>query len=93
MIAGLIGLKAITKARDVVAVESLTYFGLLHVIVSLSLKTLELPAAPEGGINIDTLEEAVKRKQVKACLLDSSFNNPLEYSMGEQKKRKVLEIL
>ncbi len=88
-----LALKAITEPGDIVAVESPTYFGLLHVIESLNLKALELPTSPEQGIDIGALSDAVKNKRVKACLLASSFNNPLGCSMDENKKREVLDLL
>jgi DNA-binding transcriptional MocR family regulator len=38
-----LALKAVTQAGDTIAIESPTYFGLLHVLEALNLKALELP--------------------------------------------------
>lgn len=88
-----LALKAITNPGDIVAVESPTYFGLLQVIESLKLKALELPTAPESGVDMGSLKNAIEKKKVKVCLFASSFNNPLGCSMSEEKKREVLELL
>jgi len=41
-----------------VAVESPTYYGLLQVVESLQLKTLEIPCSPRTGLSIEALELA-----------------------------------
>jgi DNA-binding transcriptional MocR family regulator len=38
-----LALKAVSRPGDTIAIESPTYFGLLHVLEALDLKAFELP--------------------------------------------------
>lgn len=88
-----LALKAVSCPGDTIAIESPTYFGLLHVLEALELKVLELPTDPEAGIDLLALERAFNRKSVVACLLSSSFNNPLGCTMPDGKKLDLLRLL
>jgi DNA-binding transcriptional MocR family regulator len=88
-----LALKAVSRPGDTIAIESPTYFGLLHVIETLDLKALELPTHATTGIDLTALAHALKRKSIKACLFSSSFNNPLGCTMPEEKKIAVLNLL
>jgi len=54
---------------------------------TVELKVLELPTDSEAGIDLVALERAFERKSVVACLLSSSFNDPLGCTMPDGKKR------
>lgn len=88
-----LSLKAVTRPGDTIAIESPTYFGLLQVIEALDLKALELPTHAQSGVDQAALEAALKGGTVAACLLSSSFNNPLGCTMPEDKKLAVLDLL
>jgi DNA-binding transcriptional MocR family regulator len=88
-----LALKAVTRAGDTVAIESPTYFGLLHALEALDLKALELPTDAATGVDLSALARALQRKSVKACLLASSFNNPLGCTMPEENKVALLRLL
>lgn len=88
-----LALRAVTRRGDIVAIESPTYFGLLQVFESLGLKALELPTNARDGLQIDSLERALKSKPVKACLLSSGFNNPLGSAFSDRNKKRVLDLL
>ncbi len=88
-----LALAAVCKPGDTVAVESPTYFGLLHALEALQLKALELPTDAATGIDLPAMEDALNAHPVRACLLASSFNNPLGFAMDETKKRSILALL
>ena len=88
-----LALKAVSRPGDTIAIESPTYFGLLHTLEALDLKALELPTHATSGIDLSALEKALKSKSLKACLFSSSFNNPLGCTMSDAKKIEVLEVL
>jgi DNA-binding transcriptional MocR family regulator len=88
-----LALKAVTQAGDTIAIESPTYFGLLHVLEALSLKALELPTNPATGVDVAALARALGQGPVAACLFSSSFNNPLGCTMPDHRKRQVLQLL
>lgn len=88
-----LALRAVTKPGDTVAIESPTYHGFLQVLEGLHLNALEIATCPRDGICVECLAEAVERGEVAACLLVSSFGNPLGYSMPEEARRQLVEVL
>jgi len=88
-----LALKAVTQPGDAVAIESPTYFGILQILEALDLQALELPTDATTGIELAALHDALTRHAITACLLSSSFNNPLGCTMPDAKKRAVLDLL
>lgn len=88
-----LGLRAVTRPGDTVAIESPTYHGFLQVLEGLHLNALEIATCPRDGICIPCLEEAVARGQVDACLVVASFGNPLGHSMEERHRIELAQML
>ncbi|HEY6516218.1 MAG TPA: PLP-dependent aminotransferase family protein [Steroidobacteraceae bacterium] len=88
-----LALKTVARPGDAIAIESPVYFGLLHILESLSLKALELPTDPAAGVDLAALERVLEQKAVAACLLSSSYNNPLGSTMPDDRKRQALRLL
>jgi len=89
----MLALTAVSKPGDTIAIESPTYFGLLHAIELLNLKVLELPTEAATGIDLAALNQALKSRRIAACLFASSFNNPLGCTMPDEKKLALLDVL
>ena len=89
----LLCLRAVTSPGDVVAVESPTYFGVLHALQELGLKAAEIPMHPRDGLDLDALEQAVKARRIAACVAVPNFANPGGSLMPEEHKRRLIEIL
>lgn len=88
-----LALRAVTRPGDLVAVESPTYYGNLHILESLGLRVLEIPASVGEGMDVDALEIALKSNPVKACLVIGNYQNPLGSVMPDVKKEKLVKIL
>ncbi len=88
-----LSLKAVTKPGDAVAIESPTYFGIFQVMESLGLKVVEIPTDPTSGIDLDQLEQAIRRFSIKACLFVCNFNNPMGSCLPDEKKKQLVELL
>jgi DNA-binding transcriptional MocR family regulator len=88
-----LGLRAVTSAGDVVAVESPVYFGVLQAIEALGLRVLELPTHPTHGVDIDALEKAAKSKSISACVLCPCYQNPLGFNMSDDNKQAAVSLL
>lgn len=86
-------MRAVTKPGDVVAVESPTYFGLLHLIEEYGRKAVEIPMHARSGMDLDALERAVSQKKIAACLAVPNFANPLGSLMPDENKQRLVEIL
>lgn len=89
----MLALRVVTRPGDTVAIESPTYFGILHALETLGLKSLELPTHASSGIDVAELERMLKRGAINACLFSSSFNNPLGCTMPNEKKQDVVRLL
>lgn len=88
-----LALTAVARRGDTIAIESPTYFGLLHTIEMLGLKAFELLTHPTRGIDVGALTRLLEVEPVAACVLSSSFNNPLGSAMNEADKRALLAVL
>ena len=88
-----LALRTVARPGDTIAVESPTYFGFLRSLEALELKAFELPTDPANGIDLDALDRALAGNAIKACLISSSFSNPLGFTMPDEKKLALLELL
>ncbi len=87
-----LALKAVTQPGDVVAIESPTFYGLLHVIESLGLQAIEIPTDPIVGISLSALTLACEQWDVKACVLIPNYGNPLGHCMNVSDKRRLVNL-
>lgn len=87
-----ISLQALTKAGDVVAVESPGFYGLMQILKALDLKALEIPAHADDGMSLDALEIALDQWPIKAILVIPTENNPLGSTMPDENKVRLLKM-
>ena len=89
----LLGIKAVTKPGDIVAVESPTYHGTLELIDSLDLLAIDVPTCPEEGVITKRLTEVLDRHDVKACVFSTTLSNPLGVSIPDDDRLRLARIL
>jgi DNA-binding transcriptional MocR family regulator len=87
-----LSLRAVTQPGDVIAVESPSYFGILEIAASLKLKVLEISTHPQGGMDLDELEHAIRKHSVKACVVMPNCHNPLGYVLPDSYKQALVEL-
>ncbi|WP_420994607.1 PLP-dependent aminotransferase family protein [Cupriavidus sp. 30B13] len=86
-------LQAVAKPGDVIAVESPTFYAMLHAIERMGMKAIEVSTHPEYGIDIAALAAIVKSQPVAACMVMPNFQNPLGFQMPDERKRELVEFL
>lgn len=86
-------LKAVTKNGDTVAVECPNYFGVYQAIESIGLKVVEVSSDPVTGLDLASVEKAIKKFRVKAVVTVPNFNNPLGSCMPDENKKQLVEII
>ncbi|MEO7923203.1 MAG: PLP-dependent aminotransferase family protein [Chitinophagaceae bacterium] len=86
-------LRAVTKPGDTVAVESPNYFGIFQAIESMGLKVVEISSCFISGLELDALQDAIKKFTISACVVIPNFNNPLGGSMPDENKKKLVELI
>lgn len=88
-----LGLRAVTRPGDTVAIETPTYHGFLQVLEGLHLNAVEIATCPREGICLPCLEELAAKDKIDACLVVSSFGNPLGHSMEVRHRIELAEML
>jgi len=88
-----LGLRAVAKAGDTIALESPVYFVMLQMIESLGMKALEIPTHPRTGISLEALDLATqKRGAVRAVMVTPSFTNPLGSLMPDANRQALVTM-
>ncbi len=76
------------------AVESPTYYAMLHAIERLGMRAIEVPTHPADGIDIDALAEIIgEAARCAACMVMPNFQNPLGFQMPDARKKRLVELL
>jgi DNA-binding transcriptional MocR family regulator len=86
-------LRAVARPGDTVAVESPTYFGVLALLAELGLNAVEIPATSTDGMQLDALEAALDRHELKACVAVPNFSNPCGARMPDDAKDQLANML
>jgi len=86
-------LRAVANPGDVIAIESPTFFGVLHIIEALGMRVCEIPTFPRHGICLDELEARLESCRIKACVFTLNFSNPLGSCMPDEKKQRLVKML
>ena len=86
-------LRAVAKPGDVIAIETPTFFGVLHIIEALGMRVCEIPTYPREGICLDELEARLNCCRIKACVFTLNFSNPLGSCMPDEKKQQLVKML
>lgn len=87
-----LALRAVTQPGDLVAIESPVYYGHLLLMEALQLRAVEIDTCPEDGMELNVLEQAIKRRKIAAVLVNGNHQNPLGYCMPEANKRALVAM-
>ncbi|CAB3720428.1 Histidinol-phosphate aminotransferase [Paraburkholderia phenoliruptrix] len=88
-----LSLQAVARPGDTVAVESPTYYAMLHAIERLGMRAIEVATHPVDGIDLDALAQVIARQNIAACMVMPNFQNPLGFQMPDTRKRQLVELL
>lgn len=88
-----LSLRAVASPGDVIAIESPTFYGILQAIESQGMRALELPTEPGGGIHPETLESAIQRWPIQACVAMPNYGNPLGHLASNARKEATVNLL
>ena len=86
-------LQAVAKPGDVVAVESPTFYAMLHAIERMGMRAIEVATHPREGIDIGALARILDKQRIAACMVMPNFQNPLGFQMSDERKRELVELL
>lgn len=86
------GLRAVTQAGDLVALESPAHFSFLELLQSLNLRALEIPTDQSTGMSLDALQLALETHPVKAVLIVPTLQNPLGSCMPQTHRKRLANM-
>ncbi|REC61495.1 PLP-dependent aminotransferase family protein [Chryseobacterium pennae] len=87
-----IALTSVTRAGDVVAVDSPCVFSILEVIANLGLKVIEVPVHYRSGFDTDYFRKVCGENNVRALIVTPNFHNPTGIMMSDDTKKELLKI-
>lgn len=87
-----IALASVTKAGDVIAVESPCVFSVLEVISNLKLKAIEIPVHYKEGFDLQYLIKICNENNIRAVIITPNFHNPSGILMTDDAKKELLSI-
>lgn len=87
-----LSLRAVASPGDMIAVESPLFYGALQSIDLLGYRIIEIPTHPRNGMDLDALEDAIRKHRVKACMVMSNVHNPLGFVLDESWKRELASL-
>ncbi|MCW8906893.1 MAG: PLP-dependent aminotransferase family protein [Sedimenticola sp.] len=87
-----LALQTLLEPGQIVAVETPSFYGTLQCIEVLGMRLLEIPSDPVRGMDLDLLQEALRRWPVRAILLNPTFNNPQGHTMSDEAARRLLGL-
>lgn len=85
-------LQAVAKPGDLIAVESPTFYAMLHAIERMGMKVVEVPTDPVHGINVEILSQLAREMPIAACIVMPNFQNPLGYQMPNERKQALVRL-
>jgi DNA-binding transcriptional MocR family regulator len=88
-----LGLNAVAKPGDIVAIESPTFYSTLLSIERMGMKVVEIATSPRDGIDLGSLQNALDSLDVAACVVMPNFQNPLGALMPDDKKQELVAML
>lgn len=86
-------LLAVARPGDSVVVEAPAFYGVLQALERQGLRAIEVPTHPREGIDLDALAAVLARHQPRACLIMTSFQNPLGSCMRDERKQALVDLL
>lgn len=86
-------LQAVAQPGDTIAVESPTFYAMLHAIERMGMRALEVPTHAATGIDVDALAVILARQKVAACMVMPNFQNPQGFQMPDERKRSLVSLL
>lgn len=85
-------LQAVAQPGDTIAVETPTFYAILHAIERMGMRAVEIVTDPLTGMNLDALEAVLKTQKIAACMVMPNFQNPLGSMMPDAHKQRLVEL-
>ena len=89
----MLAVRACSERGSLIATEAPGHIGFYFIAKFLDREVLPIPSHPDTGLDIDALEELLRRGVGPGCLLlTSAFSNPTGAVMSEDRKRRLTTL-
>src|SRR5450830_972362 len=85
-------LQAVAQPGDTIAVETPTFYAMLHAIERMGMRAVEVPTDPTTGIDLDALAALLQTQKIAACMVMPNFQNPLGSMMPDAHKQRLVDL-
>lgn len=89
----ILGLQALTRPGDLVAIESPAFYGCLQTLEALGLRAIEVPTSAAQGVDLAALAELLGRHPIRVCWFMTTFHNPTGALMPDEAKQELVKLL
>lgn len=86
-----LALLAISAEGDSIALPSPCYSGQLQLLAGLKRRVVEIPCTADG-FDLDRLEQCLRDRLVRACLISANFHNPLGFQLSSDDKARIAAL-
>jgi DNA-binding transcriptional MocR family regulator len=85
-------IEASTQPGDAVAIRTPTFYPLLRMLHSLNRKVVEIPGTADRSRDLDRLDNAIAKFNVRACLVSVSLPDPHGGTLSDEDKRRLIDL-
>lgn len=85
-------LRSVAKSGDLILLESPTFLCYYQLIEDLNMQVVEIPSDPLLGLNLEKVEQTLEEHDVRAALLNPTFQNPLGFDMTNTAKEALVSL-
>ena len=85
-------LRSVAKSGDLILLESPTFLCYHQLIEDLNMQVVEIPSDPLLGLNLEKILQTLEEHDVRAALLNPTFQNPLGFDMSAAAKEELVTL-
>jgi DNA-binding transcriptional MocR family regulator len=83
--------RAILRPGHQVACESPTFMGIIETLRGTGAEVFGIPV-DEGGLDVDALEQLLRRHEIRLLVLQPRLHNPTGYDLAEPRRARLVEL-
>ena len=87
-----LAVQSCSSPGDIIALESPVFLGTVQMLKVLKRRIITIPTSPSTGMDLEKLEEALQREDIRAVMMTALFQNPLGYVMPREKRQAAVEL-
>jgi DNA-binding transcriptional MocR family regulator len=83
--------RALLRSGDKAACESPSFMGIIGSLQATGAEVLPVPC-DEGGLNIEALEQLLRRHEIRVLALQSRLQNPTGHDLADERRERLIAL-